>query len=256
MKPWLYFLEKFSDQALLLELLVIFILLTRYLSFWILKKRPLGAAQGNVPAGDVHHYLNGLIQQALTLRMQLFGVRANDSAANAAEFDRLAEERAKWEQESLLQAQQIVGLKSEKTALEKALEEQKKIQPLASAPPQDQGPPFSAVEREKLESFALKIQQLEKTLEEYSIIEDELSSLKRYQQENNLYKKALKAQGIDPASLTAKSTPAPVAAPAGASAAASNATPPDATPAVTTAEDGTSQKEKDLVAEFENMLKG
>src|SRR5690242_6477712 len=130
MESWIYVFAKFTSEALLFELLVICILVAGYSAFWVLKKRKLGAADQVIPVGLVKGYLNELIVDAETLRIQLFGLLAAQEAPKPKEGDvpgvavaspelqkRIAELEAKMTE----QAKAIHTVTDEKIRIEKEL---------------------------------------------------------------------------------------------------------------------------------------
>ncbi len=85
MEAWIHLFSQFTSEALLLEALTIFLLITGYTAFWILRKRRFGSLQLGVPAGVVKVYLAQLINEAQLLRSQFFGL-LNEAGALSPEM--------------------------------------------------------------------------------------------------------------------------------------------------------------------------
>lgn len=240
MNSWVYFFSKFTSEALVFELLLIFSLLASYTAFWVLKKRRLGATREYVPAGVFKQYLNELIGEAHLLRNQLFGILGDMGVPTAggptlaANVEALAAKIASAptaaptdtkgleEIQAKLAAQMLAyqNLETEK----KKLEEQ-----LATAKAAGGG--GNPAETKALQD---KVKDLEGKLGEYAIIEDDLAQLKRLQQENEQLRNALAGKGPAPTATISAAAGATAAAAAAAVAAATTPTPapvPEATPA-------------------------
>lgn len=224
---FIYFYSKFTEEFLLLTAAAIFSLLAVYCYHWVIKKRRLGAARNQVPAGMVKAYLNQLIGEAQFVRTQLFGLIANgENADNAAAFqnlflkgpaptsgaaspsshssentaipqdlmDRLkALESQLTEKESM-----VVNINVEKTKLLEEVEHLKQNEKAMASAPVGNG-----------DDLLNKIKSLEERLEEYALFEDDLANLKRLQQENSSLKKRLEEMG--PGAPAVAAAPAPAA---------------------------------------------
>jgi hypothetical protein len=216
MSSFIYFYSKFTEEFLLLGGAGIFTLLSAYCYHWVIKRRRLGAARSQVPAGVVKAYLNQLINEAQFVRTQLFGLIGGDAILKAnfessavpagesmAAFQASAPsvggpgfsgsvpsdllERLKA-LESQLAAKEslVVNINVEKTKLLEEIENLKQNQKALQ-----NSSATSAGQDELLK----KIKNLEERLEEYSLFEDDLANLKRLQQENNSLKKRLEDGG-------------------------------------------------------------
>lgn len=225
MSSFIYFYSKFTEEFLLLGGAGIFTLLSAYCYHWVIKRRRLGAARSQVPAGVVKAYLNQLINEAQFVRTQLFGLISGDpseaaklqslflkpnfEAGSAPAADAMAAFQASSPSagganlsgsvpsdlidrlkalESQLAAKEslVVNINVEKTKLLEEIENLKQNQKALQ-----NSSAMSAGQDELLK----KIKNLEERLEEYSLFEDDLANLKRLQQENNALKKRLEDSG-------------------------------------------------------------
>jgi hypothetical protein len=211
MASFIYFYSKFTEEFLLLTAAGTFALLAFYCYTWVVKKRRLGAARNQVPAGMVKIYLNQLINEAQFVRTQLFGL-AGGAAPNLESFaahfqanpsseahhhapastetsssaapipsdllDRLkALEKQLADKESM-----VININVEKSKLLEELENVKQNQKVTGALPAASG---------NQDDLVHKIKALEERLEEYALFEDDLANLKRLQQENTQLKKRI-----------------------------------------------------------------
>ena len=210
MASFIYFYSKFTEELLLLSAAGIFTLLSIYCYTWVVKKRRLGAARNQVPAGMVKVYLNQLINEAQFVRTQLFGLVGGippDTENFAAHFQPPSNhtttsapqahapilqsagieispdlaERLKALQNQLAEKESmVVNINVEKSKL---LEEVENFRQNEKA--------MSQAATGNNDDLAQKIKALEERLEEYALFEDDLANLKRLQQENALLKKQL-----------------------------------------------------------------
>ncbi len=247
MSSFIYFYSKFTEEFLLLTAAGIFGLLGIYCYHYVLKRRLLGAARNQLPAGVVKVYLNQLINEAQTVRSNLFGLLAGaENVQLPANFKPMAQNYAPapgaapagegaaiptqlLERLSALETQltdkesMVININVEKTRLQEEIENLKKNQKaMAAAPTSD-----------NQNELLGKIKNLEQRLEEYSMFEDDLANLKRLQQENAQLKKRLEEGGgaAAPApapKLQSVEAPAPTPAPAPAPVAAAPAPAPSA----------------------------
>ena len=229
MASFIYIYSKFTEEFLLLTAAGIFFFLALYCYHWVVKKRRLGAARDQIPAGMVKVYLNQLINEAQFVRTQLFGLlgaEAGASAENLARFQMTAAPAAGapasttsfsssdsspipsdlLERLKALEAQladkesMVVNINVEKTRLAEEVTNLKQNQDSLQQAAGAGNPDLSA-----------KVKALEERLEEYALFEDDLANLKRLQQENASLKKRLDQMGdAGTASAPAKeATPAP-----------------------------------------------
>jgi predicted nucleic acid-binding Zn-ribbon protein len=230
MASFIYFYSKFTEEFLLLTAAGMFTLMSIYCYHWVIKKRRLGAARNQVPAGVVKAYLNQLIGEAQFVRTQLFGLIANgENPENMAAFqnlflkgqapssssytpspdvsthsnsipqdllDRLkALENQLTEKESM-----VVNINVEKTKLLEEVEHLKQNEKAMNTAPASSNS----------DELVKKIKSLEERLEEYSLFEDDLANLKRLQQENTQLKKRLEEVGPNTPAVEPKIAAAPV----------------------------------------------
>lgn len=259
MDSWVYLFSRFTPEALLFEALLIFILLSGYTAFWVLRKRRFGVVENELPAGPVRVYLNELILNAEQLRAQLFGLMAahdthssdlGKSIAAALQGGgslgatgptgavaagpplsvndpELAKKLPALEAKMAEQAKAMETIIIEKTRIEKELVEAKAAAAKSASAPVPNGEaaaPGAAVGGEsaaQVEDLSKKVKELEGKLAEYNVIEDDLANLKRLQQENTQLKKLLAEKGGSIEQLAA-------AAPAVAAASAATESAPTA----------------------------
>lgn len=220
---FLYWLSKFSQEAMLVELFFIALIATAYFGYLLIQKRRYGAAKKNIPDNVIRAFLIELISNAEGFKNQLFGADFKITAGtprpqinidiaapaatpgNSAELGSLQAALAAAVAKQTEQAKQIEALLKEKAALE------------AKAASAGAAPAAAGGDDKALAEMKEKIARLESRLSEYEVIEDDLANLKKYQQEN----KQLKAQ-LD--ALNAGGAPAAAPAPAAA------ATPPAPAP--------------------------
>ncbi len=213
LESWIYVFSKFTPEALLLEAFLISILLTLYSTFWLLKKRRIGFSDTAIPAGLVKTYLNALINDAESLRSQLFGLLKNSGLdPNSPAFDRefsaalssgsLALGNLNPNGAALLgtgAADPLIShklneleqkMREQALAMERLILDKSRVETELSAVrvTGDAGGAASGSEIAKLHK---RIKELEDRLAEYAVIEDELAQLKRLQQENAQLKAAL-----------------------------------------------------------------
>lgn len=230
----IYWLSKFSQEAMLVELFLIACITTCYFGYLLLKKRRYGVAKKQIPDNVVRAYLVELISQAEGFKNQLFGedfkiaagrginlsasTGGDDAGASNLELGALKTQLASAisKQEELTKT--IASLSGEKAALEAKLASGGGAS--ATAPASGESPEA----KKALAEAQDKLSKLESKLAEYEVIEDDLANLKKYQQENKQLRAQLEAlKGGAPAVA-----PAPVAAAAAAVAAAA---PVEAAPA-------------------------
>ncbi|MBI2607170.1 MAG: hypothetical protein HYW49_13930 [Deltaproteobacteria bacterium] len=222
-----YFLSKFSQEALLIELFLIGCLMTSYFGYVLTKKRRYGAARKNIPDSVVRAFLVEMISQAEGFKGQLFGdsfkiepgqtpriqmpqATAPVDTDSSAEIGLLKKQLAHATAKSEELSGSAETLKSEKAILETKL-----AQAIASAATAASAKPASGGGDNK--ALLDKIAKLEAKLSEYEVIEDDLANLKQYQQENKQLKTQLAAlSGGAPALAAAASAPVTQPAPAAA----------------------------------------
>jgi hypothetical protein len=226
----IYWLSKFSQEAILLELFLIACVATAYFGYLLTLRRKYGAAKKNIPDHVVRAFLVELLSHTEGFKNQLFGedfkipknhnstfagisaelansmpASATTSAAGGADPAELLALKAALataigKQEQLNKS--VGTLANEKAALEA------KLAAAAAAG----GAPAAAGPGDK--ELADKIAKLESKLAEYEVIEDDLANLKKYQQENKQLRAQLDAKGGAAAPAAAASAPAAQATPA------------------------------------------
>ena len=203
MASWIYLFSEFTSEALLFELLFIFVLCAGYSAYWVLRKKKSLSEDQTIPAGFIRDYLNNLIDDANSLQKQLYGLLTESTPTESFEShspslsgnqlsnlnpdnsDLLLKFRD-LETKLKAQAQAMGSLVTEKTQLEKELEELKDSHTEPQESSSDENNDVS--DRSELLN---KISELEGKLDEYSVIEDDLANLKRLQQENSKLKSQL-----------------------------------------------------------------
>jgi len=257
MSSWIYSFSQFTDPLLVFEGLTISFLIIGYAAYFILKRRKSGIIGKEIPGEVVQEYLNYVIDDADSVRNQLFGLDGNRISAgsrpqvqyiqepaaiipsensavpsvNAAVVEATAKHIV--DDAALAELQKRVsGLETENTDLKSQLEKAKSATPAAAAGGGG--------------ADAAKVKELEERLAEYSIIEDDLANLKRLQQENDKLKKQLEAGGGAPAEEAA--------APAEETAAVEEAPEKDEPPSLEAAPAETSSDFDDLVDQVEESL--
>ncbi len=238
MDAWVYVFSKFTQEALLFEILVLCITAAAYAAYFVTKKRKYGVVQSEIPSNLVKVYLAQLVTDAEDLRVQLFGLlgknnldaelakrlvgatahapvptaaatattTASSAAADAELQARLKDLEAKMQE----QTKALASVLNEKTRLE---------QELALARSQSSAGSESAPVSGDAKGLSDRVQQLEAQLAEYAIIEDDLANLKRLQRENKQLRDQVEKSGGSTANAQAAntSTPAPADAPITAS---------------------------------------
>lgn len=198
---WVYLFSHFTSEALLFESLGIFILVSAYTAFWVVKKRRFGPVDEMMPAGPIKTYLNQLITEAEQLRIQLFGLLSHtvepkgelslDPKASAAANAKHSHLFDTMKRNMTEQVQMIKKITGEKDELAKELEALKaQMSTLSASEEKLKSQNDDAIKLEQ------KVHELEEKLGEYNIIEDDLANLKRFQQENVKLKGLLQQNGI------------------------------------------------------------
>ena len=223
MASFIYLYSKFTEELLLLSAAGIFTLLSLYCYTWVVKKRRLGAARNQIPAGMVKVYLSQLINEAQFVRTQLFGLAGGvapspenfaahfqamsapspstsftpaPSATPSAEIPSDLLDRLKALEAQLADKESmVVNINVEKTKLLEEVEHLKQNEKVMGNPSNAMG---------NNDDLLQKMKALEERLEEYALFEDDLANLKRLQQENA----ALKKQIDQGASRTTTAAPA------------------------------------------------
>lgn len=198
-----YWLSKFSHEALLVELLLIGCVAACYFLYLLVQKRRYGVAKKNIPDHVVRAFLVELISYSEGFKNQLFGEDFKIQAAIRPAMSAHAVEPmlAAAATHAPVATADGADLTAAKTALAAATLKQDELQKmiatlskdkaaleskLAAAPATGDG----AASGQALTEANEKISKLESKLAEYEVIEDDLANLKKYQQEN----KALRAQ--------------------------------------------------------------
>jgi hypothetical protein len=214
MNSFLYLFSKFTEEFLLLTAAGVFGLLSVYCYEWVIKKRRLGAARDQIPASMVKAYLNQLIAEAQSVRVQLFGlIQTNpEEAAGLENADKLLSTFATAASSGLalsgapapgipgdlterLRALQAQLADKESLVVNINIEKSKLLEELDSLRRNQQNATLASPGAPASEELARKVKDLESRLEEYSLFEDDLANLKRLQQENIALKKKLEEMG-------------------------------------------------------------
>ncbi len=227
---WVHLFSKFSSEALLFEAFLVCAGIALYAAWYIFKKRRELAAEEQIPGSVVKVYLNELITEAEQMRGQLYALlkasggkipegfhlpshgaeshAAVQAAAQAAAHSAHVETSASSSPNPELLAKVVMleaRMKEQAQAMETLVSEKVRIErDLELAKSSASRGVTGASSSDESAELRRKIQALEAKLSEYSVIEDDLASLKRLQQENS----ALKQQ------LSQKPEPAPAPAPA------------------------------------------
>lgn len=232
---FLYWLSKFSHEAMLVELFLISFITAMYFGYLLLHKRKYGAAKKNIPDHIVREFLAELISYCEGFKNQLFGEEFKILLNNAKNLGLTAHAGAGAD------AAEVSALKA---ALAQALAKQEELQKLLAALTKDKAavdaklaagasaPAAAGGDPNALKELNDKIAKLESRLAEYEVIEDDLANLKKYQQENKQLRsqlEALQKGGAAPAPTPppeAAAPPPPAPAPEPTPAPAAQAAPP------------------------------
>lgn len=235
-----YLLSKFSQEAMLVELLLLGLIGTSYFGYLLFKKRKYGVAKKQIPDHVVRAFLIDMMSRSEGFKNQLFGesfhiptnvisephlhasAQAGAHAAPAMKIadgpagkvDDAALQKLRAELQTSLSKGDELGKALAKIQDEKAALEAKLAQS-GNAPAAAAGGAGGADSSAELKEAQDKISKLEAKLTEYEVIEDDLANLKRYQQENKQLKAQMAAQqnGGGGAALAATPPPAPVEPP-------------------------------------------
>ncbi len=242
----IYFLGKFSNEALLIELFLIGLITTAYFGYLISKKRKYGVAKNMIPDHVVKAFLIELLSYSEGFKKQLFGENLQIDPSMVGKFQlqvATAPVAAAGASAGTADAGELHALKVQLGTSAQKIDELNKM--IAGLQSQNATLQTQATEAAKSggatagggDNKALldKINALETKLSEYSVIEDDLANLKRYMQENKALKEKLSGMGGNPADVTAAATAAPTPAPVAAAAtpapaAAAPAPTPEPTP--------------------------
>jgi hypothetical protein len=223
MASFIYFYSKFTEEFLLLSAAGVFTLLSLYCYTWVVKKRRLGAARDQVPAGMVKIYLNQLINEAQFVRTQLFGLIGGvppSADQFAAHFQAAAPQTSSTEHSApvtpsaeipsdlldRLKALQLQLADKESMVVNINIERTKLLEEVENLRQNEKVMGSAATGNN--EDLIQKIKALEERLEEYALFEDDLANLKRLQQENAQLKKQID-QGAPQVATTAQVAAAP-----------------------------------------------
>ncbi len=228
-----YFLSKFSREAILIELFLIGCLAMAYFGFLLTKKRKYGIAKNNIPDNVVRAFLIEILSQTEGFKNQLFGEnfkmpegaapKVNYAAAAPTATASPASDNAdlaalKGQLGGALLKQDELGKSITALTAVKADLEAKLNAALAAAAA---APKAAAGGGAPDKALVDKVSKLEAKLAEYEVIEDDLANLKKYQQENKSLRDQIAAlNGGAPVAIA----PAPVAAVAAVEAAAAEPT--------------------------------
>ncbi len=265
---WVYLFSRFTHEALLFELLGIFILTATYSAFWILRKRKIGVITDSMPAGMVKEYLGELLTNMQGVKGQLFGdsplptkgsYTPSPSTAPTVALTGLSDS-AVLQKLAQLESQMAEKEKSHQQLLKEKEKIEKELSLAKSASAKNTDGDASGAESAEIATLKEKIQSLEDRLAEYSVIEDDLANLKRLQQENTQLKNQLATQGVTPTTIVATTAANPTASASSFDALVNDVekklepTPVAANDSPAAAPGG-EKNDADLVAEFEKMLK-
>ena len=234
---WVHLFSKFSSEALLFEAFLVCAGIALYAAWYIFKKRRELAAEEQIPGSVVKVYLNELITEAEQMRGQLYALlkasggtipegfhlpshgveshAATQAAAHAAAHSAPAAAQSGTAPNPELLAKVVMleaRMKDQAQAMETLVSEKVRIErDLELARSNAARGANSAPSSDESAELRRKIQALEAKLSEYSVIEDDLASLKRLQQENSTLKQQLSQK---PEPIPAAAAPASVSAPA------------------------------------------
>lgn len=238
-----YFLSKFSHEALLIEIFFIAVLSSSYAGYLIFRRRKYGVNKKNIPDTVVREFLYDLLSRAEGFKVQLFGENfktINPSAGavvNAMPSMGGADAAAFMAQIQALQAQLAAAAgrsaELEKSVLQANTEKITLESSLASAKAAvAQGMKGGGASDKDLAEARARLKDLEAKLSEYEIIEDDLANLKRYQQENKQLRTEIAAlKNVQPGAVAPEFTPSPAPEPVAAVAPAPVPEPVAAAPA-------------------------
>lgn len=222
----LYFFNKFSQEAMFLELLCIGLVSASWFLYYLIRRRRYGVATQHIPDNVVRALLAELLSQTQGFKNQLFGesfsmpassastqlgtlTAAHAGASAGSHADAGGPDAALLKNQLLaaLTKQEELGkaaaqLQADKTALEQ------KLAQMAAAGAAGAAAPAAAAGGPADSDLLDKIAKLEAKLAEYAVIEDDLANLKKYQQENKQLKDQLASQGGSAAPTVTASAPA------------------------------------------------
>lgn len=239
-----------NDNVFYLSLSVLFIVFVLLVAYWFYTRRKMQELQHQIPAEVIKNYLDSVIQNSNALKSSLFrgggldvadgipsivptgelakggvGVSAEEIAQKNAEIAALQGQiGSKDSQIRELERQlaegfkgdeageKVIQLQSENAGLKADLEAARaEIEALKSSA-NNSGADNSA----ELDELKKKNSELEASLEEYSVISEDLANLRRLQQENDQLKKTIeemKAGGASAAEAVAEAAPEPTPEP-------------------------------------------
>ncbi len=239
-----------NDNVFYLSLSVLFIVFVLLVAYWFYTRRKMQELQHQIPAEVIKNYLDSVIQNSNALKSSLFrgggldvadgipsivptgelakggvGVSAEEIAQKNAEIAALQGQiGSKDSQIRELERQlaegfkgdeageKVIQLQSENAGLKADLEAARaEIEALKSAA-NNSGADNSA----ELDELKKKNSELEASLEEYSVISEDLANLRRLQQENDQLKKTIeemKAGGAPAPEAVAEAAPEPTPEP-------------------------------------------
>ncbi len=258
-----YWLSKFSHEAMLIELFLIACISASYFLYLLVQKRRYGVAKKNIPDNVVRAYLVEMISQAEGFKNQLFGENFQIPQGHHSSPTIAASPQIMVQAGSGVDAGELAAIKA---ALTGAINKQEELQRSVAALAKDKaalearlaagGAPAAAGggDPKALADASDKIAKLESKLAEYEVIEDDLANLKKYQQENKQLRTQIDAfqkGGATPApTLAIVPPPAAVAAPV-----AEEASPPPAAPAASAVADAEETAAASKAAEsFEGLV--
>lgn len=255
----IYFLGKFSNEALMIELFLIGLITTAYFGYLIAKKRKYGVVKNMVPDHVVKAFLIDLLSYSEGFKKQLFGENMQIDPSLIGKFQLQVSATPTASAVSSAggtDATELHALKMQLGISAQKIDELNKI--IASLQSQNGTLQTQATDTSKAGAVVSgdskelldKIQALEIKLSEYSVIEDDLANLKRYMQENKMLKEKLAGTGGAPIDIPTQSAPTPSPTPAAADPTPAPSTPepavavaPAQTPAAASAPTGASVKD-------------
>ena len=235
-----------NDNVFFLSLTVLFLVFVLLVVYWFYTRRKMQELQHQIPATVIKNYLDSVIQNSNALKSSLFrgggldvadgvpsivpagqlstggiGVSAEEIAQKNAEIASLQGQiGSKDSQIRELERQLAEGLKGDEAG-EKVIQLQSENSGLKSELEAARGEievlkaaSAAGADSSELDELKKKNSELEASLEEYSVISEDLANLRRLQQENDQLKKTIEElKGGAPAESAPEPAPEPEAAP-------------------------------------------
>jgi hypothetical protein len=195
MNSLIYIYSKFTEEFLLLTAASVFALLSVYCYYWVIQKRRLGVVRSQIPSSVVKAYLGQLIQEAESVRKQLFGMTEDSIPSSSAAVSTSANTEISPDLLAKISSLENQLKEKESLVVNINIEKGKLIQEIENL---KSGPSPTMATSSNQNELLEKINQLEARLEEYSLFEEDLANLKRLQQENADLKKRISESGSAP----------------------------------------------------------